>query len=200
VTQIRSEIAATARRLDALSVADLSDADIDADTLLEILRSETAALRVRLFACEILLRRDTDAFLTLAGTSLAAALYAAALRQGTAGELNPWGFLGMGDIGPFGKHLIACGVPAVAALAPLLDIAQPAGVYSGSKEAALGDSDKARICDFAAFFIATILGSRYTFHRRDIAARDAEIARLKEAVARRRLGATDAKTLRDRTE
>jgi hypothetical protein len=165
-----------------LSAADLSDADLDPDILLDIARSAANDVRARLFACEILLSRDARTFLPQIGAHNAAAIYAVALQQNAGGELNPWAFLGMGDMGPFGKHLVACGAAAVGPLVPLLDDDRPAGLYSGSKESKLGNSDSPRICDFAAFFLAAILGLPYEFHR-DFAMRDAQVAQIKDAPA-----------------
>jgi len=107
--------------------------------------------------------------------------YAASLRGGTV-DLNEWGFLGVGDLGPLGLRLVACGESAVAPLSPLLDVKDSAGNYSGSKEATLGDEDRARVCDFAAFFISKIRRLPFHFHREDFARRDAEIERLKESL------------------
>jgi hypothetical protein len=166
-------------RLDALSPSQLDDADFADDALVAVARSATAPVKSRLYACEILLRRDAGTFFGLLGGRAIAALYASALQQRATLELNPWAFLGMVDIGPMGRHLIACGDAAVAALSPLLDDKRSAGSYGGSKEAKLGDADHARICDFAAFFIARVRGLPYRFHREDLAQRDAEIERLK---------------------
>jgi len=50
-----------------------------------------------------------------------------------------------------GLHLVACGDSAVTSLVPLLDVKLVAGIYRGSKESKLGNGDRARVCDFAAF-------------------------------------------------
>ena len=177
--QDQHEIQQAIRRLAGLSASNLEDADIDTGILLDVVRRGSSDLRSRLFACEILLRRDAQTFLPEIGARTAAAIYAAALRESPGVDLNVWGFLGMGDLGPFGKHLVACGEAGTAALAPLLDDARPAGLYGGSKEAKIGNSDNPRVCDFAAFLIAAIRRLPYTFHRNDFTARNAEITRLR---------------------
>jgi hypothetical protein len=129
-------------------------------------------------ACDILLRRDRDKFLATVGAPQAASLYAAALRDGVAGDTNVWGFLSRCELGPLGAHLVGLGRPALVALAPLLADTRYVALYGGSIDAKSGNADVARICDLAAFFVAAILRLPYEFHRRDFAARDAEIAGL----------------------
>ncbi len=146
--------------------------------MVETARSDSASLNARVFACEILLRRDRHQFLATVGASLAASLYAAALRDGAAGETNAWGFLSLGAFGPLGTQLVSLGRPAVDALTPLLADTRYAALYGGSIESKSGNADAARICDLAAFFVAAILRANYMFHPKDFAARDAEIARL----------------------
>lgn len=176
------DISETIRRLDSLTSSELSESELDDDSLLAVVRADAAGLRARLYACEILLGRDTERFLHVIGEAFASGLYASGLREGVTTDLNAWAFLGMGDLGPMGLHLVACGEPAAAALAPLLDDERRAGHYSGSAEAKIGESDRARVCDFAAFFISKIKELPFQFHREDFARRDAEIERLKESL------------------
>jgi len=166
-------------RLESLSTSEFGDAPWSDEELLAVV-SDTSRIKARLHACEVLFRRDLQKFLGTIGAPTVAAIYAVALKQRAATDLNPWGFLGQGDLGPMGQHLVACGDSAVTELSPLLGARQPAGLYSGSKESKLGDSDNARICDFAAFFISLVKGLPYSFHRESIARRDAEIELLKK--------------------
>jgi hypothetical protein len=182
MTTEEPDMSETIRRLDALSSSDLDSVDLGDDSLLAVVRAESAGLKARLYACEILLRRGLDTFLGVIGARSAAGLYASALREGVTTDLNPWAFLGMGDLGPMGLHVVACGESAVEALSPLLNIESRAGLYSGSAEAKIGDSDRARVCDFAAFFISKIRQLPFQFHRDDFALRDAEVERLKESL------------------
>jgi hypothetical protein len=173
------------RALEALSTSELDGVAYGDDALLAVVRADSSGLKARLYACEVLLRRDEEKFLKVVGAQVAAGLYASALQERTTPDLNSWAFLGMGDLGPLGLHLVACGDPAVAALAPLLDDTRSAGIYSGSKESKLGNSDRTRVCDFAAFFISKIRHLTYQFQRDDTAQRDAEIERLKNSLPER---------------
>jgi len=161
--------------LEALSESELSDVQCSDESLLAVIRADSSGLKARFHACEILLRRDQRKFLSMLGAQTVAGIYVSALRERTTIDLNPWAFLGLGELGPTGLHLVACGEDAVAALVPLLDSKDEAGLYSGSEEAKEGNSDRARFCDFAAFFVARIRHHSYTFHRNNLALRDAEV-------------------------
>jgi hypothetical protein len=180
MTKRRPEISEIIERLEALSAPELSDAEWPDDSLLAVIRADSSGLTARLQACEILLRRDQEKLLGVIGAQTVANIYVSALQERATTDLNQWAFLGMGDLGPMGLHLVACGDRALTALTPLLDIKQSAGIYSGSKESKIGNSDHARVCDFAAFFISRIKGFPYSFQRHSIALRDAEIERLKK--------------------
>jgi hypothetical protein len=169
----------TVARLGMLSLSEFGDLDWSAESLLDVVRADTSGLKARLYACEVLLRRDQERFLNIVGSQQVANIYATAMQRKITPDLNPWAFLSLGELGPFGQHLIACGDRALTALALLLDLKQAAGLYSGSIESKEGNSDRARICDFAAFFISRIAHHPFHFHRGDMAMRDAEIARLK---------------------
>jgi hypothetical protein len=168
------------KQLEALSTSDLSDVTWPDESLLAVIRANSSALTARLHACEILLQRDQEKFFGIIGKQTVAAIYASALEESATIDLNPWAFLGQGDLGPMGLRIVACGESAITALTPLLDIKQSAGIYSSSKESKLGNSDHARVCDFAAFFISRIRRLPYSFHRHRIAQRDAEIEQLKK--------------------
>ena len=124
------DISETIRRLDSLTSSELGDVELDDDSLSAVVRADAADLRARLYACEILLRRDAERFLNVIGEATAAKLYAAGLREGVTTDLNPWAFLGMGDLGPMGLHLVACRGAAAEALAPLLDDGRRAHVLA----------------------------------------------------------------------
>jgi hypothetical protein len=174
------EISEIIARLEALSTSELSSVSWPDESLLAVVRADSSGLTARLHACEILLRRDQEKFLGIIGAQTVAAIYVTALKERATTDLNPWAFLGQGDLGPMGLRLVACGDSAMAALASLLDIRQSAGIYSGSKESKLGNSDRARVCDFAAFFISRIKRFPYSFHRDNITLRDSDIEKLKE--------------------
>jgi hypothetical protein len=180
MTRSLSEISEMIERLEALSTSDLSDVNWPDESLSAVIRADSSGLTARLHACEILLRRDQEKFFGIIGAQTIATIYVSALKERATTDLNPWAFLGLGELGPMGLHLVGCGDSAVAALVPLLDIKHLAGIYSGSEEAKEGNSDHARVCDFAAFFISRVRGFPYSFHRHRIAQRDAEIEQLKK--------------------
>lgn len=180
VMQNTARTSGVVESLQRLAESELSHTAWPEEFLLDVIRPDSTALKARLYACEILLRRDQERFLAIISAPTVAAVYVSALKEKATADLNLWAFLGQGDLGPMGRHLVACGESAVMALAPLLDMRQPAGIYGGSKESKLGNSDYARICDLAAFFIARIRGFPYTFHRDSMALRDAETERIKK--------------------
>jgi len=126
--------------------------------------------QARYLAAEIRFRKDA-AFRPADPAGLARA-YAEALRSEV--MANPWGMPGELDE-PLGKHVVALGEPAVAALAPLLSDAREIR-YGGSKEATVGNEYQMRVKDFAAFFIARIRNRPFTMDtdpkRRDQAISD----------------------------
>ena len=106
-----------------------------------------------------------------------APLYAEALRQNMTGMANPWGL--PGDLnGPVATHVLALGDAAVPAFAALLNDGTQLR-YSGSKEAAYGNSYNYRVKDEAAALIAELIGVPYPIHlnRHN---RDAEIDLLRQ--------------------
>lgn len=168
------------QQLENFSVLELNNATATDDALLAIVQAASAPLLARLYACEILLRRDETKFFDVIGRPTVAAIYVSAFRDRVTADLNGWAFLGLDEWGPLGRRLVACGETAVTELAPLLDVDRSAGLYGGSEESKEGNADRARVCDFAAFFIARIKQLPYRFHRDDIGLRDAEINRLKK--------------------
>jgi hypothetical protein len=169
-----------ARQLEGLSVIELSNAPWSDESLVAVVQDHSAPLIARLYACDILLRRHQAKYLSLLGRETVAAIYVSAFADRVTVDLNPWAFLNLDEVGPLGQSLAACGESAVAKLVPLLDIDRAAGVYNGSEEAKEGNADRARVCDFAAFFIAKIKQLPYRFHRDDFSLRDAENDRVKK--------------------
>lgn len=114
-----------------------------------------------------------------------AALYALALALTGSHTLpgNLWGTLwaSPGDDGPLGAHLLAQGEAAVPGLLALLDDDHPIA-YEGSREAMLGNAQRYRVKDAAAFFLGRVLGRDVPFHEAHDD-RDAEIGRLEAALA-----------------
>ncbi|MCX9009872.1 MAG: hypothetical protein OIN66_02010 [Candidatus Methanoperedens sp.] len=99
---------------------------------------------------------------------------------------NQWGFmyhtdqLGVKDYGTLGTHLVETGPKAIPYLTKLLDN-QETIFYEGSQDATLGNSLAYRVKDAAAYFISQITGIPVKFYEQTTD-RDAEIARLKEAL------------------
>ena len=112
-------------------------------------------------AAEVLFTRD-PMFPEPADRRVLASLYAGALRQNMTAMANPWGLPGRLD-GPVASHVLALGDEAVPALAVLLDDSEPLR-YSGSKEAAYGNSYNYRVKDEAAALIAELIGVPYPVH------------------------------------
>lgn len=168
------------KQLETLSTSAPTDAGWSDEALLAIIRDDSFRLLARLHACEILLRRNRQKFLGVIGTQAAAAIYASALRERVTDDMNPWAFLGLGELGTLGRHVVECGDSALAEFVPLLEDRQTAGIYSGSEESKEGNGDRARVCDFAAFFISRIMRVPYSFRRDSMEQRDADIDRLKE--------------------
>jgi hypothetical protein len=168
--------------LQSLSPSELSDVKWADKSLLAIVRDDSIRLVARLYACEVLLRRDQEKYLGIIGAPVVAAIYVSALKEKATTDLNPWAFLGLGEPGSMGRHLVACGSHAVEKLVSLLDIKQLGGIYSGSEESKEGNADWARICDFAAFFTARIKGWPFLFHRESMVMRDEEIRQIKKSL------------------
>jgi hypothetical protein len=136
-----------------------------------VIGDAAAAWKPRYLAAELRFRKD-PAFRPADPARLARA-YAEALRAEV--MANPWGMPGELDE-PLGRHVVALGAPAVAALAPLLS--DPRRIdYGGSKEATVGNEYEMRVKDFAAFFIAKIRDRPIAMHT-DPRRRDAAIADL----------------------
>ena len=96
---------------------------------------------------------------------------------------NEWGFMyaGAGDPhGVLGAHLLATGKSAVAPLLALLDDTAPM-LYEGSQEATIGNAQRLRVNDAAAYYLGRLTGTPIVLHD-DLGERDAEIERLRAAI------------------
>jgi len=176
----QAEISEIAQQLETLSELELNSFRVTSESLLAVIEDDSSSLLARLHACEILLHRDQTKFLSVIGVGKVASIFVAALKDQVTTDLNPWAFLNMNELGPFGRTLVACGQRAVVELVPLLNIQRLAGLYSGSAEAKEGNADQPRVCDFAAYFIAKIKQLPYRFDRDDVKVRDTEIDRVKK--------------------
>ena len=121
-----------------------------------VIGDTSTSWKARYLAAELRLRKDPAWKPADPGT--VARAYAEALRAEV--MANPWGMPGELDE-PLGKHVVALGEPAVAALGPLLTDARRID-YGGSKEATVGNEYQLRVKDFAAFFIAKIRNRKLT--------------------------------------
>jgi hypothetical protein len=147
------------------------------DRLEQLVRDDSQASEARFLAGEILARKRAEHFPPAATAASLARAYAGALKAVV--EANPWGMPGQLDE-PAGQHLVALGRDAVPALVPLLDDAREV-IYGGSKEAMVGNSYHWRVKDFAAFFLARIVGRAFAASP-DAATRDKAIAELRAAL------------------
>jgi len=162
-------------QIDALWTASAAD-------LARLVRATGEDPQARFLAAEILFRKHPG----FPGADLRpvlAPIYAEAVAQTgrTTGPWqlrgNQWGFLYQGDdVGPLGRHLLALGADAAAALRPLLDNRDHV-LYEGSQEATLGNSLMYRVNDVAAYYLGRLVSRPVAFHR-DLKDRDAEIQRL----------------------
>ena len=142
----------------------------------------------RVLAAEVLHAKTGD-------HSPAGSVYARALALSGLADRPPdlaanlWGLMYYADehggdrFGALGQRLLEAGDSAVSALAELLDDAH-ALLYVGSQEATLGNRLRYRVKDAAAYYIGKLAGLRVRFHD-EPAARDAEIDRLRAALAQR---------------
>jgi hypothetical protein len=152
------------------------------DALEEIVRSDDFGDLERVLAAEVLYACGDG---PAAGADVLADVYTRALAlsgQGIALMGNLWGALwaSPGDDGALGSHLVEQGEPAVPRLAALLGDDGPIR-YEGSREAMLGNAQRYRVKDAAAYFLGRITGREVSFHE-DFPDRDAEIGRLAAAV------------------
>ncbi len=146
-----------------------------------------ASLHAKFLAAELLRENGV----TIAGDAapILAEAYAQALASTSDAAGNPWrlngnlwGFLQHADDpGHLGAVVIGLGKVAVPYLLKLLGDTGPV-FYEGSREATTGNRLKFRIKDFAAYYIGKIEGVPVPLHD-EHAARDAEIERLRVAVA-----------------
>lgn len=111
------------------------------------------------------------------------ALVIAGQKEGSMLSGNLWGFMYFSDndpkidYGPLGSRLIEYGTAAVPFLIDLLEDDNLI-YYEGSQEATIGNNQKYRVKDAAAYYIGKITGARIPFHP-DYKERDIEIDHLK---------------------
>lgn len=131
--------------------------------------------RVRFAAALVLKSRSEKA-----DPAATAQVFAVALQQDLVGYAYPWGRLWAdGDeVGPLGATLVEIGRPAVPALMPLLTDPAPRTAYLGSEESTDMAMRRYRVKDFAAFYLARIVGVALPWQP-DLARRDEEIAKLR---------------------
>ena len=155
--------------------------DADGAALNDIVRDEQAGGLERVLAAEVLYRCGDGPD---AGPDVLAPIYARALELTGSHALsgNLWGALwaSPSDAGPLGTHLLAQGDAVVPGLVALLSDDNPVR-YEGSREAMVGNAQRYRVKDAAAFFLARVLGRDIEFHD-DLGERDAEIGRLRASL------------------
>jgi hypothetical protein len=150
-------------------------------TLEEVIEDRDASPRGRFVAAEILFSNEL-AFLDRHDHKMIAALYARALAERATGSADPWGLLWIDDsIDPLGGRFLALGDAAIPALRELLRNDTVVDWYAGSEQASVGNAARYRIKDFAAFYLARIVGIQLAAHA-EPAERDGEIARLTAAL------------------
>jgi len=130
------------------------------------------------FAAALALRSRADH----ADPAATARALAAGLRDDLAGYAQPWGRLWAGDdVGVLGAAVVELGSAAVPALTDLLDDTTPRDVYIGSEEATELAMRGYRVKDFAAFYLARIVGVELAWEP-DLARRDTAIEALRARV------------------
>jgi hypothetical protein len=137
-----------------------------------------ASTKARLVAAEVLFTNDFT-FLGRHDPAEVARIYADALVHDVAPNANLWGLLWLNNqTGLLGGRFVMLERDAIPALTSLLDNATIVDRYEGSEDATLGNGARYRIKDFAAFYLARIVGHPIAFHR-EFAARDVEITGLR---------------------
>jgi len=154
-----------------------------------IIADATTSLQTKFLAAELL--RAKGVRLSSAAAPVCAEAYAAALASTSETSGNPWRLNGnvwgfvqhADDPGVLGRVLIGLGRVAVPHLVKLLSD-DGAIIFEGSREATTGNKLQLRVKDFAAYYLSQIEGIAVPL-REAHAERDAEIEKLKQAVARR---------------
>lgn len=163
-------------RLDYTNLEKLWNAPDMPSRLAELALNPEASNKARFLAAEILFHEQSD-YPPQEAIEQLVSVYADALSN--ADIANPWGLPGeLGD--QAGKHFVQLGELAVPALIAMLDNKRPV-LYSGSKEATVGNSYNYRVKDFAAFYISQIRHLPYVVHEQQ-QTRDAEIEKLRSSL------------------
>ena len=147
-----------------------------------IVEDEDRSDPVRFAAALVLRSKSGDWFQKTDPAALAHA-FAAAIQQDLAGYAFPWGWLWAGgdELGLLGQNFPAFGAAAIPALEALLDDPAPRDTYLGSDEASLMAIRRYRVKDFAAFYLARILGAELPWEP-NLEKRDLAIARLRDQI------------------
>jgi len=141
-----------------------------------------------MLASEVLFAKDTNYPPNELFNKLAA-LYSRALKMSGGDDqffipANQWGYMyfsdkgGIKDYGVLGNHLLFFGKAVIPHLISLLNN-DANMLYEGSQEAMIGNDQKYRIKDAAAYYIGKVANMPVRFYD-DYTERDTEIERLKE--------------------
>ncbi|MGH1338434.1 MAG: hypothetical protein ACRBFS_20130 [Aureispira sp.] len=150
------------------------------EQLIALVKQETAPMKARFFACEILEIKQLDYWKEVPKETIAR-IYATALAENYTGYANSWGFLyEHNDEGTTGIMFLELWDKALPALISLLDN-NTQHSYAGSKEATMGNAYRFRVKDFAAYYIGKITRIPVAYHN-SLENRDKEIAALKVAL------------------
>ncbi len=154
------------------------DEDPGAD--LEVILDDTSApLKARFLACEILFTKDIT-FQPRHDRKMLAGIYADALQQDIIGFSNPWGLMyKQGDEGVAGNEFLVLRNNAIPALLQLLEDETVRTNYIGSEEATIGNMQRYRVKDFAAWYISRIKDVELEFYQ-DFKDRDSAILKMLE--------------------
>lgn len=135
------------------------------------------------FAAALVLRSKHAEQLRKANPQIVAQVFATALQLDLAGLAEPWGHLWGSDdpLGLLGQVFIELGRPAQQSLEALLDDSTVRDSYTGSEQATEMAMRRYRVKDFAAFYLARILGLALPWES-NLARRDDAIAKLRTQI------------------
>ncbi|HUY95840.1 MAG TPA: hypothetical protein VMU71_11095 [Terracidiphilus sp.] len=166
------------QRLDRKLLDSLWDGGRASAALQAVVLNPSFDSRARFLAAEILFTMN-PAWPPPTACASVTRVYVAALRDAPGEMANPWGLPGMSD-GLIASHVLRLGEAAIPALLPLLDDETPVQ-FSGSKDAAYGNSFAWRVKDIAASLIARMRPLSFSPDP-DPAVRDRAIAALKASL------------------
>lgn len=129
-----------------------------------IIEDTDIPIKAKFLACEIFFKKDIF-FMQRHTPEKVADIYAQALVNNYTGMANSWGLLyEQNDDGATGIAFLTIGEKAIPALVRLLEDERTHLKYQGSIEAAVGNSYKYRIKDFAAYYIGRIIGNPLKYY------------------------------------